>query len=115
MASEPIGMYDAALNLEWWPNGILERVLIAYAERYGLSCVRAFASATGAYPKVLRRIRWSEAGIRDNMVLTPWREPGGMHRSPASVGQALVALRNNALRSDWQSSYGLGLDVYVDH
>jgi hypothetical protein len=56
LADEPIGMYNARLKRGWWPNRILERVLIAYAKRHGLSCVHAFASATGDYPVVLRRV-----------------------------------------------------------
>jgi hypothetical protein len=52
------------------------------------------------------------------MLLTPWAVRGGaMRNSPASLGEALVALRDNALTTGWQSSQssgGLGLDVYVD-
>lgn len=112
LAKEPIGMYKAVLNLSWWPGSLLERVLITYGRRHGLTSLRTFSSATGPYPKILKRVRWREAGINDALLLTPQAESGGMRRSPASQGEALAAFRDGTLTPDWQSSYGLGIDVH---
>ena len=37
LAGELIGMYDAPLNPAWWANRILERSLIAYAQRHTIA------------------------------------------------------------------------------
>jgi hypothetical protein len=111
VAQEPIGRYEARLNPSWWPNHLIERVLIAYAQRHRIASVRAFVSATGPYVTILKRVRWGDAGINDALVLTPEAEPGGMRRSPATQGEALLALRDGTLSTAWRSSYGLGLDV----
>jgi hypothetical protein len=111
VGQEPIGRYEARLNPSWWPNHLIERVLIAYAQRHRIASVRAFVSATGPYVTILKRVRWRDAGINDALVLTPEAEPGGMRRSPATQGEALVALRDGTLSTAWRSSYGLGLDV----
>jgi hypothetical protein len=92
LAQEPIGRYEARLKPSWWPNHLIERVLIAYAQRHAIASVRAFVSATGPYVTILYHVRWRDAGISDVLVLTPEAEPGGMRRSPATQGEALVAL-----------------------
>ncbi len=112
LASEPIGLYNQIFKPSWWPHHILERVLIAHAQRIGLSSVRAFCSATSAYRTVLQRIRWRNAGIEDALLLVPEAQSGGMRKSPASQGEALAALRDGTLTTDWQSSYGLCLDIH---
>jgi hypothetical protein len=112
LAEEPIGEYNMALKPSWWPNRLLPRVLLAYAKSHGVSSVRAFASVTSPYFRVLSAVRWGEAGVRDAMLLAPEAQPGGTLRSPASMGQAIVALRNRDLHAGWQSSYGLELDIY---
>jgi hypothetical protein len=114
LASEPIGMYDAPLKPAWWPNRILERSLIAYAQRQDITCVRAFASATSTYWKVLSRLIWRNAGIDDAVLLSPQPGPGGMRRSPASLGEAIAALRDGTLTTEWQSSYGLALQFHAN-
>jgi hypothetical protein len=111
LAREPIGRYDTRLKPSWWPNHLLERVLTAYAQRHGIASVRAFVSANGPYVTILKHVRWRDAGISDVLVLTPEAEPGGMHRVPATQGQALVALRDGTLSPEWRSSYDLGLDM----
>lgn len=111
LANEPIGVYEAALRLSWWPGNVLERVLVAYARVHDIQSVRAFAAATSPYAKVLTRARWREAGIADALLVTPEARPGGVRMSPASIGQALSALRNGTLTVAWRSSYGLGVDV----
>ncbi len=112
LAEEPIGLYDAVLKPAWWPNGILPRILISYAASHGISSVRAFASATSPYFRVLTATRWHEAGITDAFLLAPEAAPGGTRKSPASLGEALIAFRNRNLRVGWKSSYGLDLDIY---
>ncbi len=109
-AVEPIGMYEAAMKLTWWPDEILQRCLIAYSKRHELTAVRAFASATTNYRKILERVNWHEAGIGDAKLLTP-QITSGQRMSPATIGEALVALQNGTLATDWQSSDGLYLDV----
>ncbi|MDG4901410.1 MULTISPECIES: hypothetical protein [unclassified Mesorhizobium] len=111
LATEPIGDYDARLTPSWWPQRILQRVLLAYAQHHGIAAVRAVVSATGPYVGVLQRVRWQDAGIQDALLITPEAEPGGLRRSPATQGEALTALRDGTLATDWQSSYGLGLNV----
>lgn len=112
LAQEPIGRYEARLNPSWWPNHLIERVLIAYAQQHGIASVRAFVSATGPYVTILKHVRWRDAGISDVLVLTPAAEPGGMRRSPATQGEALLALRDGTLSPEWRSSYDLGLDAH---
>ncbi len=112
LADEPIGDYNAALKPSWWPNRLLPRILLAYANTHGITSVRAFASVTSPYFRVLNAIRWSEVGITDALLLAPEAQPGGTRKSPTSLGEALTALRNRDLRAGWESSYGLHLDIY---
>jgi hypothetical protein len=112
LAQEPIAYYEVPLKPSCWPHHLLERVLIAYAQRHRIASVRAFVSATGPYATILRHVRWRDAGIRDVLVLTPKAEPGGMRRSPATQGEAIVALCDGTLSSEWRSSYDLGLDMH---
>ena len=112
-AREPIGIYNAVLTLSWWPDRLLGRCLIAYAERHGLTSVRAFAAATSSYCHVLRSVRWQDAGVADALLLTPRPAPGGIAKSPKSLGEALIALNDGTLTTGWQSCYGLDLDVHA--
>jgi hypothetical protein len=109
LASEPIGIYEALLKPSWWPRSILQRCLLAYANEHGIHSVRAFASATTSYRRVLQTIFWRDAGIDDALLLTPQAAPGGMVKSPATIGEALDALSKGVLYEGWRSSYGLGL------
>jgi hypothetical protein len=109
LATELIGYYDAALNLSWWPHGILERCFIAYAQHHGISSVRAFASETGPYTKLLRRVLWRKADVKDALLIVP--QGGSSHTSPASQGEAIRALHDGALTTHWRSSYGLPLRI----
>lgn len=110
-AAEPIGMYEGAMKVTWWPDEILQRCLIAYAKRHAFTAVRVFASATSNYRKILERVNWHEVGIGDAMLLTP-QIVSGQRMSPATIGEALMALHDGTLATDWQSSYGLYLDVH---
>ncbi len=112
LAQEPIGRYEARLKPSWWPNHLIERVLIAYAQRQGILSVRAFVSSTGPYVTILKRVGWRAAGIDDALLLTPQAELGAMRRSPATQGEALAALRDGTLSAAWRSTYGLALDAH---
>lgn len=112
LASEPIGMYDTPLIPTWWPNRVLERSLTAYAQRNGIASVRALASATSPYWKLLSRVAWRDAGIDDAVLLSPQRGPGGMRKSPVTLGEAIAALRDRTLSAEWRSSYGLALQIH---
>lgn len=112
LADEPIGNYNAALKPSWWPDRILHRILIAYANEYGINSVRAFASATSPYHRVLETTKWSGAGITDALILAPEVASGGTVKSPASIGEALTALSNRHLDEDWKSSHGLRLNIH---
>lgn len=112
LAAEPIGMYEGALKPAWWPQKILQRCLVAYAKRHKIEFVRAFASATSPYRTVLDRVDWQSADIGDAMLLTPQVVLGGVLKSPATIGETLLALGNGMLTTDWQSSFGLRLDVF---
>ena len=112
LADEPIGNYNQALKTSWWPNRLLQRVLLSYAQRQGIECVRAFASATSAYFRVLSGMNWDAAGVEDALLIAPETQPGGTLKSPASIGEAITSFAARELRADWQSSYGLGLEVY---
>ncbi|HTV26288.1 MAG TPA: hypothetical protein VMF32_00725 [Xanthobacteraceae bacterium] len=111
-AAEPIGTYNERLKPSWWPDRILERVLVAYACHHRLRSVRAFCAATGPYQTILRRVCWRDAAIDDALLLTPWARPGGLHNSPATQGEALAALRDGVLNASWKSSCSLGLDTH---
>jgi len=113
LAQEPIGCYNTRLKPSWWPNRLIERVLIAYGQRHGIVSVRTLISATGPYITILKRVRWHEAGIDDALLLAPEAEPGGMRRSPATQGQALAALSDGTLSPAWRSSYGLRLTAHT--
>lgn len=111
LATEPIGMYEGALKPAWWPREILQRCLVAYAKRHKIASVRAFASATSTYRIVLERVDWQSGGVGDAMLLTPQVVLGGVLKSPATIGEALLELGEGRFSTGWQSSYGLRLDV----
>ena len=65
LADEPIGYYDALFRLSSWPRGLLQEILIEYAQSRKLRNVRAITSSTGDYRKLLAHVRWAAAGIDD--------------------------------------------------
>lgn len=109
LANEPIGMYNAVFRKSWWPSGLLEDALIAYAKSHGLKSVRAFASMTTEYSKLIKAVPWSRAGIDDAWLLTPEPVAGAMVKSPRAQGEALSTFLNGNLSEDWVSSDGLRL------
>ena len=75
LADEPIGYYDALFRLSSWPRGLLQEILIEYAQSRKLRNVRAITSSTGDYRKLLAHVRWAAAGIDDALLLAPMLGP----------------------------------------
>jgi hypothetical protein len=111
LAGEPIGTYDAVFRLSSWPHGLLEDVLIEYAQCRKLMSLRAIASTTGDYRKLLARVRWAAAGVSDALLLSPRAGAGAMILSPRAQGEALTALLQGSVDAGWSSSDGLRLEV----
>jgi hypothetical protein len=111
LADEPIGYYDAVFRLSSWPRGLLEDILIHYAQSRMLRNVRAIASSTGDYRKLLARVRWAAAGVDDALLLSPHGGPGAMVLVPRAQGEALTALLRGSMDATWSSSDGLRLDI----
>jgi hypothetical protein len=63
LAGEPIGWYDMRFVCSRWPHRLMESALEAFTRNLGLTAVRAFASGTTDYGKLLRHVRWEKAGI----------------------------------------------------
>jgi hypothetical protein len=110
LADERIGLYDRRFRCNDWPSGLLERVLVAFVEHNGIKAVRAFASATSDYERLLRRVPWKDAQIEDVWLLTPETSQGAMVKSPRAQGEAFAALFDAALTDSWHSSDGLAID-----
>lgn len=106
---EPIGNYEASFRPDWWPNRLLERVLVAYARRHGIRQVRAFASASTRYRRVVERTDWRAAGAGDAVLLIPNvpASTGAMVKTPRAQGEAVVALLEGRLDANWASSDGV--------
>jgi hypothetical protein len=107
LASDPIGLYEALFKPSWWPQRLIARVLTSFAEIHGLRSVRAFAPPSSNYRKALSGVDWRAAEIKNALLLMP--QGGSTRTSPASIGDALRALRDGTLSADWRSSYGLAL------
>ena len=110
LATEPIGYYEAVFKPSWWPRGLLERVLCAYATREGVTSVRALASAPTPYRKVIESATWGPS-VRDALLLMPASGGGGaMVKTPRAQGEALARLLRGSLTTGWTSTDGLSLD-----
>lgn len=109
LAEEPIGWYKARFDCSHWPRGLLESVLEAFVKRHELTTVRAFASKTTDYGKLLQRVRWAGAGVTDGWIFSPNAPAGAWRTSPRAQGQALVSLAQGTLTDCWESSDGLSV------
>lgn len=109
LAGEPVGIYNAMFKKSWWPRGLLEEVLLDYAKKHHVKHVRAFASMTTEYGKLIKGVRWGAAGIEDAWLLAPEPALGAMVKSPRAQGQALAAMLRGELTNRWTSSDGLCL------
>jgi hypothetical protein len=109
LAAEPIGYYEAVFKNSWWPDRVLESVLLEFLRRHRLRAVCAVASATTEYARLLRRVDWRSAELEDAVLLTPEETPGAMVKSPRAQGQALSVLLRGEIDTNWVSSDGLHL------
>jgi hypothetical protein len=114
-AREPIGMYEARFRATQWPKGLIEAALSAYAIRHRVQHVRAIVSATTGYCSIMRKVRWADVGISDAVLIAPNAGLGAMVKAPRAEGEALSALLNGNLDTDFVSSDGLGLSVSLFH
>ncbi len=109
LAAEPIGYYEARFKASWWPKGVLEDVILNYLQRHQIRAVRAIASMTTDYAKLLRRVNWHLSAVDDAWLLTPEEAKGAMIKSPRAQGEALSGLLQGGLDANWESSDGLRL------
>jgi hypothetical protein len=110
LSDEPIGFYDRKFSRLDWPGGLLEEVLLAFVEFQNLKCIRAFASATSEYEKLLEQVRWRDARVDDAWLFVPEKSRAGRNSSRAQ-GEALVALLESELTAGWRSSDSLRLNA----
>ena len=82
-----------------------------YSRRFGIRSVRALVSLTTSYRKVIEATPWNKAGVGDVVILSPEAVPGAMVKAPRAQGEALVALVEGRLTSEWRSTDGLGLVI----
>ena len=109
LAAEPIGYYEAVFKNSWWPNRVLDEVILDYLRRHRLRAVCAIASATTEYAKLLRRVNWHSVELENAVLLTPEETTGAMVKSPRAQGEALSMLLQGGLVMNWESSDGLRL------
>ncbi len=114
LGSEPIGWYDRTFRASDWPRGLLESCLIDIANSLGVGEVVAFCSATTAYPQILRRTCWRDAGVRAVLVTPKLNGQGGaMRLAPRTAGLALRTFADGTLTSAWRSPEGVGVSIEV--
>ena len=115
LADEPIGIYEARLNVGWWPEDLLEEVIASYARLHQLKYMRAFVSKltrpkSASYRLLVERVNWRAAGVDDAVLLIPECVGGGAQRKvPIAQGEAMAALVKGELNEGWRSSDGLAL------
>ena len=108
LANEPIGIYQARLNLAWWPQGLLEAVIASYTWRHKLKRVIAVVSRTTSYRSLLKRVDWRPTNAEEVVLLMPDTvRRGAMVKAPRSQGEAISALISGKLNQGWRSSDGL--------
>ena len=113
LANEPIGFYQARLNLAWWPKDLLEEVIASYAWHHKLKRIIAFVSSTTSYRSLLKRVDWRSAGADEVVLLMPEPVQGGaMVKAPRSQGEAISTLISGKLNQGWRSSDGL--EIYLE-
>ena len=112
-ATEPIWDYDGAMRMGWWPNDILGRCLITYAQRHDLMTMVAFLASCTDYAKVVRRTSWSTHGIGPAILVSPAFAGEGSAQTvvPRAAGEAFSAFWRHHLTPDWASTDGLTLNL----
>jgi hypothetical protein len=111
LATEPIGLYEAVFKASWWPEGLLEKVLAAYATRHQIDTAWAFASATTSYRRVAENTDWNAIDVKASLLLPADVGRGAMVKAPRAQGESLTQLLAGTLTSDWRSSDGVGLEI----
>ena len=111
-AADAIGTYDLAMREAFWPRGLLQEVIEAYARHHQLHRAVAFASETTDYAKVLRKVDWGSAGVTDAVLLSPPPSTGAMVKAPRAIGEALRTSMADGLTDSWRSSDGLRLVLH---
>ena len=74
LAGEPIGFYDARLELCRWPERVLDDVLAGYVRHHRLKCMRAFIPVDCGYKPyrdLVERVDWRADGVDDAVFFTP--------------------------------------------
>jgi len=90
-ADELIGSYDKVLSLCDWSRGLLETLLADEACRTPARTVVAFASASQNYARLVRQVRWRDAGVTALLVTITGVAGGAMVEVPRRLGQAFTA------------------------
>jgi hypothetical protein len=109
-AKEPIGIYNLELKLKWW-RGLLEEVIVAYAQKHGLRRARLFASSSADYARVLKKVAWDRCGVTDALLHTPGNSSNPRKEVPWALGQCLAAMLQGEFDESWKSKHSLTLDV----
>jgi hypothetical protein len=109
LAAEPIGCYEAVFKNSWWPDQLLEDVMLEFLRRHRLRAVCAVASATTACARLIRRMNWHSVELQRAVLLTPEETTGAMVKSPRAQGEALSMLLRGKMDMNWVSSDGLHL------
>jgi hypothetical protein len=112
LPDEPIGYYDAAFRISWWPEAVVARGVAAYAKQQQLASVVAFLAKSTDYAKALRCINWSAQGIAIYLISPEMDGEGGAQRAvPVALGEAFAAFVRHELGAAWRSRSGLTLSV----
>jgi hypothetical protein len=110
-ADEPIGDYDALLQVNRWPGNVIQDSLVAYAYRHGLVRAITFAGGSTPYAEVARRTAWKRSGLGADLLSPEVSGGGAMVKTPRALGEALVQLLGGGLPSGWASSDGVSLSA----
>lgn len=105
--NEAIGTYNAVFKRSQWPHGLLEEVLAEYAQRHEIRKLRALASATTHYGRLITNVPWLDAGVVDAILMSPEPCTGAMVKSPRAQGEALESVLTTGIDTHWRSSDGL--------
>lgn len=112
LPDEPIGLYDAAFRVSWWPEAVVARAVAAYAKQQQLASVVAFLAKSTDYAKALRGINWAAQGIAMYLVSPEMGGGGGAQRAvPVALGEAFAAFVRHELGDAWRSKSGLTFSV----
>ncbi len=99
LPDEPIGHYDAAFRISWWPEAVVARSVAAYAQQQQLTSIVAFLAKSTDYAKALRGINWSAQAVATYLVSPEMGGASGAKRAvPVALGEAVGAFVRHELR-----------------